>query len=388
MIAALLFSIAITNVHVVPMTDERVLRNQVVLVDEGRIVSVTPADSAVIPPDATRIDGENGFLIPGLIDLHAHLGHGSEELFTANGVTTILLAGDGADGLALRKEISRTVPTVIACGPSITGVATPAEAERIVAEQKAAGYDCIKIYDDIEAAALPALVDAARKREMLSIGHVPRNLTWQQMIAAKPDAIAHLEEFLYSPVLQGEDYVIAGQLVRNDVAVISTLTTYDRITRQVADLDRELARAETKLIAPEITEMWKRAHNPYRTMKAANVPNMRRLLAFQKSLAKTLHDAGGRLLMGTDAGGPPFVLPGFSATDELRLLVSAGLTPYQALRAATSDAAKFIRRPGLGTIAPGNVADLVLLRGNPLTDIENVDLRAGVMVRGKWLSSH
>jgi imidazolonepropionase-like amidohydrolase len=363
MIAELLFAVAFTNVHVIPMTENRVLRNHVVVVDQGRIVSVGPAATTAIPPDATRIDGQNGFLIPGLIDLHAHLGQAGSPHYTEHGVTTILLAGDGEAGLALRDSKHDGAPNVVACGESITGVATPADAERIVAEQKAAGYDCVKIYDDIEAAALPVLVGAARKRDMLSIAHIPRNLTWQQMLAAKPDAIAHLEEFLYSPVEMGDDYIIVGQLVQNDIAVISTLTTYDRITRHVA------------------------ANKPYLTIKIENVPKMRRLLAFQKSLAKTLHEAGGRVLAGTDAGGPPFVLPGLSMSDELRQLVSAGLTPYDALRAATANAAAFLRRPDLGTIAPGNVADLVLLRGNPLSDIDNIDLRAGVMVRGKWLAT-
>ena len=365
MIAELLFAVAITNVHVVPMNENRVLRNHVVVVGEGRIVSVGPAATTAIPADATRIDGQGGYLIPGLIDLHAHLGDeqaGSPHYtgFAEHGVTTILLAGDGEAGLALRDSKHDGAPNVVACGDSITGLATPADAERIVAEQKAAGYDCVKIYNDIDATALPVLVDAARKRNMLSIAHIPRNLTWQQMLAAKPDAIAHLEEFLYSPVDVGDDYIIVGQLVQHDIAVISTLTTYDRITRHVA------------------------ANKPYLTIKIENVPNMRRLLAFQKSLAKTLHDAGRRVLAGTDAGGPPFVLPGLSMSDELRQLVSAGLTPYEALRAATAHAAKFLRRPDLGTIAAGNVADLVLLRGNPLSDIDNVDLRAGVMVRGKW----
>lgn len=362
MIAALLLAVAFTNVHVVPMTENRVLRNQVVVVEEGRIVSVGAAATAAIPESATRIDGEGGFLMPGLIDLHAHLGQAGSPHYTEHGVTTILVAGDGEAGLALRDSKDETAPNVVACGPSIVGVSTAADAERVVAEQKAAGYDCVKIYDDIDAAALPALVDAARKRGMLSIAHIPRNLTWQQMLAAKPDAIAHLEEFLYSPVGVGDDHIIVGGMLQQDIAVISTLTTYDGITRHVA------------------------ANKPYQSIKIENVPNMRRLLAFQKSLAKSLHHAGVRVLAGTDAGGPPFVLPGSSMSDELRLLVSVGLTPYDALRAATANAATFLRRPDLGTIAPGNVADLVLLRGNPLSDIENVELRAGVMLRGKWLS--
>jgi Amidohydrolase family len=345
--------VAFVNVHVVPMTEKRVLRNRVVVVDEGRIVSV----GTEAPANARRIDGGGGYLIPGLIDLHAHLG-GDETLFAKHGVTTILLAGDGAPGLALRGQ--EGMPSIVACGDSISGVKTAAEAAELVRRQKAEGFDCIKIYDDIESPALTALIDGARKNGMLSIAHIPRNLTWQEMLAARPDAIAHLEEFLYSPVLEGDDHIIVGQMVKHGIAVISTLTCYDGITRHLA------------------------AGKPYQGIRIEAVPNLRRLLAFQKILAKSLHDAGARVLAGTDAGGPEFVIPGASMSDELRLLVSAGLEPYDALRAATIDAAKFLRRDDRGTIEPGKVADLVLLRGDPLGDIENVELRVGVMLRGRY----
>jgi cytosine/adenosine deaminase-related metal-dependent hydrolase len=374
-------TIAFVNVQVIPMNENRVLRNQVVLVEDGRIRAI--GADVKIPEDAQRIDGENGYLIPGLIDLHTHLMHGSPQLFVANGVTTILTAGDGEPGLALRRQ--ELAPSVFACGPSITNVKTSADAERIVEEQKKAGYDCIKIYDDIEPEALTALVDGARKRGMLSIGHIPRNLTWQQMLAAKPDAIAHLEEFLYSPVDVGDDWVIVGQMEHSDIAVITTLTCYDRITRQVADLDAEFQRPEVRYIAPDDLHEWERPRNRYRGMKISAIPNMRRLLAFQKGLAKKLHAAGVRVLAGTDGGGVPFVISGWSMSDELRQLVSAGLSPYDALRAATADAAKFIRRDDVGTIEVGKAANLVLLRGDPLRDIDNIDLRAGVMLRGRWL---
>lgn len=262
----------------------------------------------------------------------------------------------------------------------------PIEAKRIVEEQKAAGYPCIKIYSDIDAAALPVLIDTARQNGLLSIAHIPRNLTWQQMLAAKPDAIAHLEEFLYSPVDVGDDHIIVGQMVQNDIAVITTLTCYDVITRQVADLETQLARPQLRYLSPQVTRMWEAPHNTrHKYIKRTEVTNLRRLLAFQKGLAKKLHDAGARVLVGTDGGGVPFVFNGWSMSDELRQLVSAGLTPYDALRAATANPAKFLRRDDIGTIEVGKAADLILLRGDPLRDIDNIDMRAGVMLRGRWL---
>ncbi len=381
-------TIAFTNVNVVPMTENRVLRDQVVLVEGERIRAIGAADSVAIPEDARRIDGEGGYLIPGLIDLHAHVEHGGMPLYALNGVTTVLLAGDGFPGLEMREQAKSgaLLPGIVACGPYMTDVRDPAAAKRLVEEQKRDGYDCIKIYDDIDVAALPVLVNSARELGLLSIGHIPRNLTWQQMLTAKPDAIAHLEEFLYSPVDIGDDHIIVGQMVQNDIAVITTLNCYDVITRQVADLETQLDRGEVRYMSPMFTRTWEVPYNTrHRNIKRSAVANLRRLLAFQKGLGKKLHDAGGRVLMGTDGGGPPFVFPGWSASDELRQLVSMGMTPYDALRAATANGAKFLRREDIGTIEAGKTADLVLLRGDPLRDIGNVDLRMGVMLRGRWL---
>jgi imidazolonepropionase-like amidohydrolase len=102
-------------------------------------------------------------------------------------------------------------------------------------------------------------------------------------------------------------------------------------------------------------------------------------------VTRALHDAGARLLLGTDTGNP-YVLPGFSVHEELALLVQAGLTPYEALRAGTRDAAEFIGRlDEFGTVEPGKRADLLLLEANPLEDVANARRRSGVMVRGRWL---
>jgi predicted amidohydrolase YtcJ len=84
----------------------------------------------------------------------------------------------------------------------------------------------------------------------------------------------------------------------------------------------------------------------------------------------------------------PFVIPGFAAIEELHELVSAGLTPYAAMRSATIDAARFLKNDAeFGTIESGRAADFILLRGNPLSDIDNISLRAGVMLRGRWLDN-
>lgn len=385
----LLLAIALTNVNVVPMTSDAVLTKQVVVIDGGRIVAVGKEGDVTIPERAQRIDGEGGYLVPGLIDLHVHVSQPDDfSLYVANGVTSVLNLSGDTDTLAWRTS-TRLMPRLFTSGEPLIGVKDVARARTIVDEEAAAGYDGIKIYDDISLEALQALTGEARAKGLLSVGHIPRNLRWQDMLAAKPDAIAHAEEFLYSPVLDGDDDKIVAGMKEGGISLITTLTTYDHIGRQVADLDTQLARGETRYVNPAIRRMWARGHNRYaRDFSPKRVPNLRRLLVFQKQLVKRLDDAGVRILLGTDAGGVPFVIPGFSAIDELRELVSAGLSPYQAMRAATVDAAEFLRHDAdFGTIEAGKSADLLLLRGNPLTDIENVALRGGVMVRGRWLDN-
>lgn len=381
--------IVFTNVNVIPMTSDVVLTKQVVLVDEGKIVTVGKESEVVIPADAQRIDGEGGYLLPGLADLHVHVTQPDDlALYVANGVTTVFnLSGDD-DTLAWRKS-TRLMPRLFTTGKQLVGVQTAEQARTIVDEEAAAGYDGIKIYNDISLDALQALIAEAHAKGMLAVGHIPRNLRWQDMLAAKPDAIAHAEEFLYSPVLDGDEVRIVAGMKAGGIALITTLITYDMIGRQVGDVETQLDRGENRYVNPAIRRMWERAHNHYvRDFKPSRVPNFRRLLCFQKQLIKLLDEGGVPVLVGTDAGGVPFVVPGFSAIDELRELVSAGLTPYHALRGATIEAAQLLKKEAeFGTIEPGKAADLLLVRGNPLADIDNIALRAGVMVRGRWLDT-
>lgn len=382
--ALLLATTVFVNVHVASMKDDQLLRDQVVVVDGAKIVAVGPKDKVTIPAGAVTIDGEGGTLLPGLIDVHTHVQFPSDfSLYLANGVTTVANLGGDWTHLAMRKDPN--APRIVTCGPSISGVHDAAAAKKLVSEQADAGYDCIKLYGDLSAEALLVMVDTARARGLFSIGHIPRNLTWQQVLAIGPDAIAHAEEFLYSPVEEGDDARIVEQMAAKKIALATTLVTYDTIGRQVADYEAMWDAPGVAYVTPVERREWQRPRNHYlEHFTAARVPNLRRLLGFQRALVKQLHDGGVRILLGTDAGGPAFVVPGFSAIEELRNLVASGLTPYQALRAATADAASFLRIDA-GTIEPGRPADLILLRGNPLTNIDNVTLRAGVMTRGRWL---
>jgi hypothetical protein len=380
--------IAFTNVNVIPMMTDAVLRNQVVLVDNGKIIAVGKPEDVTIPADAQRIDGEGGYIVPGLIDLHVHVSQPDDlPLYVANGVTTVLNLSGDPGVFALRN--APIGPRFLSSGPQLVKVETADRARSIIEEESRAGYDAIKIYNDISLDALHTLIQEAHAHGMLAVGHIPRNLRWQDMLAARPDAIAHAEEFLYSPVLDGDDEKIVAGMKAGGISLITTLIAYDDIGRQVNDLETLLARGENRYVNPSIRRMWQRGRNHYTNdFQTKRVPNFRRLLGFQKRLVKELGAGSVPILLGTDSGGVSFVVPGFAAIEELHELVSAGLTPYAAMRCATIDAAHFLKKDSeIGTIEAGRSADFILLRGNPLADIDNISLRAGVMLRGRWLDN-
>ncbi len=383
--------LAIVDVSVIPMDEERVLADHVVLIRGNRIIAVGPRASTPVPEGTEIISGRGGFVIPGLIDLHVHLSDPTDfPLYLANGVTRIRNAG----GLSLHMQWREDVragrllgPRIHSCGPSIYDVETEAAARELVAEQAAAGWDCIKIYDRIEPEAYVALVAAAREHGLISSGHIPRNLTWQHMLEAGPDSVDHAEEFLYSPLTGSDLPVISKRMREQGSAIISTFITYDLIGRQVFDLGQLERRAEMAFTSPIERRVRAARYNSYLAkFDLETVSELRRLLTTQKRILKRLHEDGVRVLVGTDAG-PGMAIPGYSIHQELIHLVDAGLTPYEALLGATRHAAEYLNvGDRVGTIEPGFDADLALIMGNPLTDISNSNLLIGVVVQGRWLS--
>jgi cytosine/adenosine deaminase-related metal-dependent hydrolase len=373
--------VAFVDVNVVTLEDERVLPRRTVLVRDGRIAAMGAADSLAVPEEALRVAGGGAYLMPGLADMHVHpVDPILHPIYLGYGVTTVqyLNAFDEIrdwDAGGLRVE---------ACAGPIAGVRTAEDARRVVAEHAAAGWTCIKIYDDVAADAYAALAAGARARGMRALGHIPRNLGWRDLLAARPHAVAHAEEFLYSPITtEAELDSIVDGMRRNGTALITTLTNYDLIARQRVDLQALLA-ADLRHVPAVERRLWEAGRNRYLRL-AASVPTLRRLLGFQRSLVRQMAAAGVPILLGTDAGNN-FVLPGASAHDELALLVRAGLSPYQALRAATVAPAAFLDRADApGTVTVGARADLLLVLGNPLDDVANAGLIAGVLAEGRWL---
>jgi imidazolonepropionase-like amidohydrolase len=383
------------DVAVVPMDTERVLTGQTVLVQDGWIRALGPATAVEVPAGAVRIDGRGKYLMPGLTDMHAHLYANMESkdtndsvkverlLFSwlAGGVTTVRnldwqFRRHGEHSLRWRARAAAGgvwSPRIYTSGLWSDSVpirsVKPEQVAQYVAGYKAAGYDFIKIHGSAETGELfDSLAAAAHRLGVPLVGHVARwpsagEEPFDRAVRARMKSIEHLTgyvAYLYRKHVQPgwtDDGLDPGR----------RLDVLDALAQRSDAIQPTI---DTLALAARRAQVW---NSPTLAIERN---------WFNTRMVRALQEAGAGLLLATDS---PFFRA--NVASELRALVEAGLTPYQALVTGTRNpAAYFGTLDETGTIAVGKRADLVLLRGDPLADIRNVAQPAGVMIGGRWLS--
>ena len=391
---------AFVHANVAPMDSDRVLRDQTVVVSDGRIRAVGPSASTPVPAGARRIDCAGGWLSPGLADMHVHVYLTQElTLYAVNGVTTVFNL-DGRPGhLAWRERIASGEllgPTLYTAGPMFNTPRSAADAVAEVDRQSAAGYDGIKIYNQVSAAEYPALTAEAHRRNLVLVGHVAREPGFEATLAAG-QSFAHVEEFLYTFFNPNHENDVAHPLDASripqavamtkqaGVSVIPTLVAFRNIVRQATDVADYLRDPNLAYLAPTMRERLEPARNTYATRFPPEIiPALAVDYDFQRQLVQALHKGGVPILAGTDASW--LGVPGFCLLDEIQIFQELGFTPYAAIRTATADPARFLRHEAdFGTVQPGRRADLILTRQNPLEDVRRLRDPEGVMVHGRWI---
>jgi imidazolonepropionase-like amidohydrolase len=423
--------IAIENVNVLPMTSAVILKDRTVVVTDGRIRAICASSEHCAPGAAQRVDGRGQFLIPGLTDMHAHVDvpefvlpsadsamrAAAEQamrqqlrLYVLHGVTTIRDPAGGPTNLATRGRVARgeqigprlfTSSIPMDGDPPLHAItkpfATPEAAAAYVRESAAAGYDFIKVYSTLAPATFDAIAASAKAAGVPFAGHVPMLVDLEHAMQSGMRSIEHLSGYdvactpkdervppTMDNVYQGWAYctkeqvtALAALTARYPVWNTPTLVVVDSLLPQY-ERSVEDAAAKNRFIPPALRS----DAYLYSIFKPRTRAGLKGTRAVRLALVKALSDAGAPILVGTDT-----FASGQNVHKELRLLVEAGLTPYQALTAATSEPARYFGRVGeFGTIVPGASADLVLLDGNPLDDIANAHRIRGVMVRGDWWS--
>ncbi len=417
---------AFVDIAVATMESAAIAPHQTVLVDGKTITAFGPAAAIDVPAGATVVDGRGKFLIPGLHDMHVHLDHthGMLELFVAAGVTTVRNMAGSPRTVALKKLTASGAvlgPTIYTAGPFVDGarprweasasVVTAADAERVIADHVAAGYDFVKIYNGLTEPAYDAVAAAAKAHNLRLVGHVPFKLSVQHVLDAGQASIEHLMG--YAEAVERDDSPVkkqrttAGTIKRwmyadpEKMEALAAETarhgTWNTPTLVTAVAYGDLYRGKTpsdagdlESISPDWRARWDPQHSPRhyeRSIRHAMEQAHDKALENELAMVKELVAAGAPVLAGTDTPNP-YVVPGASLHRELALFVAAGLSPYAALRTATIDAGDFLGDPNDGRIAPGAHADLVVLDADPLADIHALDRITGVMTHGRWLDAH
>ena len=407
--------VAFVNVNVVPMTSETVIEQQTVVVRKGHIAAIGPVDEVPIPEHATVIDGTDRYLMPGLAEMHAHVpGSDSPDLdrnfslYVANGVTTIRGMLGEPSHLALRQDLldgDVFGPRLFTSGPSLNGrsVNGASHARQLVEEQHAAGYDFIKVHPGLSSDEFEALAETANALGMPYAGHVPVAAGVARALELNMASIDHLDGY-FAALLPANSDGSGGYGGFFDVMLADELEM-DRI----AEIARATAEAGTWNVPTEVLVEFRVDETPVSELR--NWPEMRYMptatvqawaddkeaviaasdfspdvaalaIEIRRRLILELHRAGAGLLLGSDSP-QVFNVPGFAIHRELDALVSAGLTPFEALRTGTVAVDEFLHS-NTGIVAVGRAADLVLLDANPLVDIRNSRRIHGVMVRGQW----
>jgi imidazolonepropionase-like amidohydrolase len=414
--------LAIENVTILPMDSERVLRDHTVMVEGRRIVTVEPSAAVTVPAGAARVDGRGKFLMPGLAEMHAHFpspqglaqygeGFGDRLLFlnVACGVTTVRGMIGGPRDLQIREEVARGLrlgPQIFTAGPSINGNSVPdvGAARRVVTEQRAAGYDLLKVHPGVKRDAFDEVARTARAEGIPFAGHVPADVGLVRALLSGMRTVEHLDGYLEALQEPGAEppaqtgFFGSSIVDTVDEAQIAPLAAATRAagvwntpTQILVDnlfggatVDEVASRPEMKYLPAAMLRQWREGAQQLRGPDF-DPARARRFVETRRRLIRALRDAGAGLVLGADAP-QVFNVPGFATLRELEALVHAGLTPFQALQAGTRNPAIVLGLPdSFGTVEVGRRADLLLLDADPLADIRNVWKRAGVVAAGRWL---
>jgi len=404
---------AFTNVAVIPMTSNRVIENQTVVIRGDEISLIAPSENVEFDNDATIIDGSGKFLIPGLAEMHGHVPptdppsnaprymnmeyvENTLFLYTAAGITTVRGMLGWANQLELKDKVSSQEiigPSLYLAGPSFNGnsIGSVEEATSKVRQQKEEGWDLLKIHPGLTLEEYDAMAQTANDIGITFGGHIPSDVGIIHAIEMGQETIDHMDGYVaYLDSYTGKEldqkiHELIALTKENNVWVVPTQALWETILG-AADYDALREYDELKYIPKNLVSGYNAWTKRLLNNSNFNLENAREHAALRQRLLSEMNKSGVKILMGTDAP-QLYSIPGFSIHRELKVMSEAGMTPYEILVTGTKNVGEyFSHKDNFGTIEVGQRADLILVDNNPLEDISNLKKHSGVMVAGRWLS--
>jgi imidazolonepropionase-like amidohydrolase len=402
--------ICIEHVNIVTMTSDSVLADQTLIIRNGIIDTFGSSGKVAIPSEAQIVDGAGKYVMPALADMHVHV-FSPDELgaYLNSGIATIL----EMSSMPMQNDWKASIGNGTLLGPTMyTSAMTfdgdpplnwmfwplsdTSQVDKAINWVKENKYDFMKIYGTLNPAVFEKMISSARNAGVPLLGHVPRQFGVERTIASGFSMIAHLED-LAASYFEGmdlkdldEDKIdeLATLIAKYRVPVTTTIHLPFKRIEQYRYMDGMLNTPEAWTMSPAGYTQWIKSNNRQTDQLGNSAFVMEQTVLFNLvlKLAKAIQNKNGILLAGTDATTDAF--PGNSLKDELFDLVKAGLTPYESIKTATSNAGLFINKhypnEKFGQIKKGYRADILLLKKNPLAKVENIFDFEGMFVKGKW----
>lgn len=418
-------SIIVEHVNILSMVANRGAQlDQTIVIRGSRIESIAPSSRLGQSPGS--VDGRGKWLLPGLTDMHVHMENvrmirlmlkspdipqtaiKPQDIFLpyiANGVVQVMDLQGMSEAIGRRDDIEagRIIGPHVVIAAMIDGsppawpigttrvAVTPEDGRQAVRDAAAEGYDAIKVYSKLSLETFTAIVAEARSLGLPVVGHIPERHKGTTAEFFQPGfrMVAHAEEFALctdTPRLDAiPDYI--AMMKKNGAWLTSTLSLDERLVEETRDVTTLQTRNEIRVLHP----LWRDVvlnHNPYSALNSPErIASLEKVLEFNRALVRAFIASGIPVVAGTDSMVPG-VVPGYSMHDELEALTRAGMTPVQALEAATRLPCEWLgNAKDRGTIEVGKRADAILLDADPTTNISNTRRISAVILNGQYYSA-